>query len=305
VQFGGIYNIFIPEKKLFSELSDKSNFYALMEKSDIPYPSCISVSRGERVSLKKFEKIGFPCVVKPSDSSEYWRNKFQGMRKVYFAADYGEAIEIIKKIFDSDYGKKVIIQKKIENDNGNRVLTTVSDGSGRVVRAVYGEVILEERGITSLGNHSAIITRPLSDICFQLLEFLTKQKYSGIANFDLIASGMDEYVLELNPRQGRSCDYLRASGVNIAELIVKLSKGENISPDFSYNQIYWHHPPHKTVLNYASLKNAETAKRLFEAGREFCPYTNEFEGFARKAYTFIHNLRLKNKFKNNRTDAGK
>lgn len=298
-QLSGIYSIFIPQRDLWRALSDKSSFYSAMERAGISYPSCVSIKYGDSLSRERLCAFGFPAVLKPADSSEYWRNPFEDMKKVYFPQSYSECAWLIDKIFESGYRKSLILQKKIDAGDGNRVLTTVSDKSGRVIRAVVGDVILEERGNSSLGNHSAIVTKPLNALCFQLIDFLSKHKYTGIANFDLMFSGKEEFVLELNPRQGRSCDYLRASGVNIAELIVRASRDENIAPDFSYREIYWHHPPHATVMKYASSKNSELADRLLREGRAFTPYGNEYEGIRRSAYVFVHKKRLKNKFRRN------
>ena len=172
----------------------------------------------------------------------------------------------------------------------------MSDSRGRVVRAVLGEVILEERDAVGIGNYSAIITRPLNALCFQLIEFLTKTGYKGIANFDIIATDKEEFVLELNTRQGRSCDYLRASGINIAELIVKSSKGEPISADFSYKQIYWHHPSHATVMKYGNKEGVEIAQRLLKEGKDFSPYRNRYEGWKRGAHLFMRNSNLVSRF---------
>lgn len=288
----GIYNVHIPEINIWRKLSDKCDFYSLMKKAGIKYPRFVSFDRQEAVTDKKLTEIPYPAVLKPSDSTEYWKYPFPDMQKIYFPKNSGEAAGLIYKIFEFGYGKRIILQEHVGACNGNRVLTTFSDKRGRVVRAVLGEVILEERGKTSFGNHSAIITVPLDKISFELIDFLNKIEYKGFANFDIMADARDKYVLEVNTRQGRSCDYLRAAGVNIAELLVKNAYGEELEPSFLYKEIYWHYPPHKSVIRYSDGGGVEKAQRLYRDGKSHSPYDNAFEGLARRLYVTLHNVRL-------------
>lgn len=287
-----LYRIHIPELNMWRTLSDKSEFYKLMKKEKLPYPDCVSFSDINDVTEEKLSDFTYPAVMKPSDSTEYWQNPFDDMQKVYFPKSSTAAKETAYKIFASGYSKSVILQKLVGSKNGNRVLTTVSDNKGRVIRAVLGDVILEEVGKTSFGNHAAIISIPLDEISFRLIDFLDKISYRGIANFDIMTDGREKYVLEINTRQGRSCDYMRAAGVNIAELFVKIARGENVQPDFFYKEIYWHYPPHKSVMEHAGEAGKEKAERFFREGKSSTPYTNSFEGIKRRAYVAIHNMRL-------------
>lgn len=294
-----LYNIQIPNKNIWQNLSDKCGFYEAAKKAELPYPEYVSFEYGEKITDKKIAGVQYPAVLKPSDSIEYWNNPFQNMRKVYFPESRYEAEKTIEKIFASGYRKRIIVQKKIGSNYTNKVLTTFSDSNGRVVRCVYGDVALEEIGKTSFGNHSAIITVPLDEICFKLIDFLNVIKYSGFANFDIMTDGNEKYVLEINMRQGRSCDYLRAAGVNIAELLVRNARRENIEPDFSYKEIYWHYPPHKSVIKYSDAKNADRAEKFANEGRDYSPYDNSFEGITRRLYVMVHNIRLSNSIKSN------
>lgn len=288
----GLYRIDIPQIDLWRRLSDKASFYKLLSDVGIPYPDCVVFTSKEDITEEKLGIMEYPAVLKPSDSAEYWRYPFPDMRKVYFPKNKETAKRIAEQIFDSGYSKAVILQKKIGSRESNRVLTTYSDKSGRVVRAVLGEVVLEECGKTSYGNHSAIITRPPDEICFALIELLNTVGYCGFANFDIMADGNEKYVLEINTRQGRSCDYLRAAGVNIAKLVVENAGEGNISPSFSYKEIYWHYPPHSTVMEYCSKDSRDMIKSIHKRGDGYTPYINGYERLLRRAYVAVHNRRL-------------
>ena len=287
-----IYRIYLPRIDLWQRLTDKSDFYSLMSENGIAYPPSVTFSCGDEEDNEKLFAFDYPTVLKPADSAEYWKNPFLGMQKVYFPERAEDAKAIMKQIFDSGYRKRIILQKKIGDSGKNGVLTTFSDKSGKVVRAVYGEVILEECGKTSYGNHAAIITKPLDKTAFAVIDFLNSVGYNGFANIDIMTDGTKKYVLELNARQGRSCDYLRAAGVNIAELIVKNAISHTLSPSFVYKEAYWHYPPHEVVMRFASELHRKKAEEFFDVGNEYSPYKNEYEGIRGRIYAKIHGLRL-------------
>ncbi len=286
------YRFLIPEREHFEMLSDKASFAEKISEFGIPHPEYVTFSSCEEISSERLEAIPHPAVVKASSSTEYYKHPFDGMKKVYFTDTYDESRAVIKRIFSSGYDRKVILQRRIGSDNKNRVMTTFSDKYGQVVRAVLGDVILEEVGKSSFGNHSAIITRPLDRLAFSLIDFLNGIKYKGFANFDIMCDADKQYVLEMNLRQGRSCDHLRGAGMNIARLLVDAAYGNRIQADFRTSEIYWHYPPHKTVMRLASPENARLAERLRRRGREYTPYKNHYEGARGHIYAFIHGARL-------------
>ncbi len=294
-----MYVSLLPEDKVRERVRDKISFYELLAENKLPYPEYVAVYKGDSYKAK-MENFSFPAVIKPSDSREYWKHKFHGMKKVYFPESEKEAIEVIEKIFASGYEKGIVLQKKVGKESPDMsVLTTYSDRTGRVVRAVFGRVILEERGKTSCGNYSAIITEPLTPLCKRLIDLLDKIGYTGFANFDIISDGEAEYILEVNMRQGRSCDYLRAAGVNIAELMISDLEGEKIKKSFEYGKIYWHYPPHSIVLKKAEKEKALLAERMRKSGASCAPLYYEADFRAnplRRAYVAYHDRRLAARF---------
>ncbi len=291
----GFYNISLPETRLWKKLKDKKVFYSMLAEDGIPYPSSAFLNGNTKIDKKDLTGLTFPLVLKPSDSAEYWLHPFSDMRKVYFPKSRWEAMQIAEKIFSSGYTGDIILQRLIEGGT-IRVFTTYSNKEGRVVAGVLGEVVLEEKGMTSYGNHSAIITLPTDALCDRLVEFLNRKKYVGFANFDIIVNDTGSYVLEINTRQGRSCDYLRGAGINLAELIVEGGKPNNTG--FLYNEIYWHYYPHKTVLRYCdNTSKVEAINTLYNTDREFSPYKNSYGGIMQKYYAIIHSHRLKRQAK--------
>ena len=168
------YFFHIPDFKIWRAVTDKASFIKLLDKYGIPRPKT-EVFESQMKNLDvRCKNMRPPFVVKPSDSSLYWRNRFEGMKKVYFAHSLDEAGKIGEKIFSSGYTGKILVQEKIgahdiESEPIASVVTVYLGSDSKVKRAVLGDVLLEEKGITSRGNYSAIVTRPLDSISKKLL----------------------------------------------------------------------------------------------------------------------------------------
>ena len=293
----------VPSFECWRTVSDKASFAALMEKFGIPHPVTAVIDRGTESVEETCGSIKPPFVVKPSDSTEYWRHPFNGMRKTYFAYTLSEARDITRKIFGSGYNGKVIVQEffggSVVDGASASVLTTYSDSSGHVVRAVLGDVLLEDRTATATGNYSAIVTRALDGISRSLIGMLESIGYTGFANFDILHCGKKSVCLELNPRQGRSFDYIRIAGMSAARLLVTEMNGGVHGKKFEYGDGVWSAVPWRTLKAYAKDRDLyERAEALKRAGMLFSPYKHKYgEGIKRKLYVAVHLRRESNKYK--------
>lgn len=299
----GSYYFHIPDFEIWKTASDKASFTKIMDKYGIEHPKTEIFDEKLEGLERRCADMKPPFVLKPSDSSEYWRNKFDGMKKVYFPDSLDEARRIAKIIYGSGYSGKILLQEYVGNKAGGSsaasVLTVFCDDSGSVRRAVLGDVLLEELGGTARGNYSAIVTRELDSISYKIIAMLEGIGYTGIANFDILRDGERSYCLELNPRQGRSFDYLRASGVNIAELLLMQMRGEEITRDFKYPSGFWRSVSKKTVMKHAADRGLlKTALQLEKRGRYKTPYDLRGDrGFARRLYVAVHLLREGRRYK--------
>ena len=298
--FPDYYSSYLPRHELRFKLRNKSSFYALLEKYGVPYPESFDVTYTNR-KKEIIKAVSYPVVVKPADSAEYWKYcSFPGMKKVYFPKDSYDAVNICEKIYEGGYRGRIVLQKRIMNPKLS--VLTVFFQDGRAVRAAYGRVILEETGATSHGNHAAIITAPTTPLCKSLMNTFEHIGYSGFANFDIISDGKEEFVLEVNLRQGRSCDYMRAAGINIAELITKTANGEKIEKSLECGKVYWHYPPHSAVRLLAENSDTREAEALMKSGFAHSPlsyFPDTKNSKLRRAYVAIHARRLEKSFMKN------
>ena len=275
----------------------------ILDEYAVPHPKTALIDALTDSPERECRGMKPPFVVKPSSSSVYWRFPFENMKKVYFAYTLAEASRICRRIFESGYSERVLIQEFIGSSPSvgaeSSVLTTFSDSNGTVLRAVLGDVLVEERGDTSFGNYSAIATRALDEVSYKIIRMLEGIKYTGIANFDILRSGERCYCLELNPRQGRSCDYLRCAGVNLAELLVGEMMGLPEEKRYTYTDGVWSAVPWSTVRaccrDKALLRRAELLRKR---GDIISPYRHTSpESLKRRIYTMIHKRRAAEKIK--------
>ena len=197
-----------------------------------------------------------------------------------------------KKIYDSGYPGKIIIQERIFDDfkDGyitepiSSVLTTYSNREGKVVRAVLGDVLLEEKSQTARGNYSSIITKPIDSFSKKIIAMLDKLGYIGIANFDILNFKGKQICLELNAR---------AAGVNLASMLIKDMSGIFTEKTYEYKEILWTAAPIKCLNGEAIEKRLlPRAKTVFLKNGYSSPFDSELDrGIIRRIYLLVHEMR--------------
>ena len=290
----GRFTAFLPPPSLFHSLSDKSSFLTLLDRFGVPHPKTVVFSFS---SLKREAfacDIPYPAVLKPADSTAYWAHPFPGMQKVWYPATPAEAYDVAMRIYTSGYGGKLLLQEKI-HATAAATLTVLADGRGEVVRAVRGRVLLEETAPTAAGNYSALVSAPLDDVSRRLIAFLRGVGYRGIGNFDILYDGERPFVLEMNPRQGRSCDFLRAAGVDLSGFLIRAAQGVPMRPSFSYPTVYWRCVKDAAVRRYAKDRTLlAEAEELRKCGFAFSPFHTDADlrfNPVRRLYVALHEIR--------------
>lgn len=292
------YKFLIPSDEHIKALTSKAEFYRTLSRFGIDFPSFSELSEGDNYA-KKLSHFEYPAVLKPSVSAEYWRHPFPDMQKVYYPKNKDEAGALVAEMRYYGYREGIILQRFIENSE-IYVYTALFNKRSERDFGVFGKVVLEERGKTSAGNHSAIITKPRCEFTDKLDNMLTRLGYVGFANFDILKSGDKYFVLELNARQGRSCDYVLSSGINIAKRLLHsigvLNEGE--APE--YKEVFWHYPPRKVALKYMTPSDREEAlsKGAGKSSVSAVLYRKDLIfNLPRASYVLIHGTRVRRKFK--------
>ena len=291
------FKFLIPAPEHFALSANKESFYSLLSKHGTPYPECVVFDKKDcfenKIDFKS--SVSYPAVLKPSSSTSYWKHPFPNMKKVYFPKNSAEAEEIANRIFLSGYDDRLILQRRIVSEPPESAVLTVFCNREGAKGAVLARVLLEENAPRAKGNYSALITFPLDSICYKLIRLLEGIGYIGIANFDILYDKMGAYVLEMNARQGRSGDYVRAAGLHLSDFLVGTLLGGEVREKFHYPHVYWRCVSDRTVRAYAEnadmLREAEELKKF---GYAFSPFEYEADlklNPVRRLYVSVHSVR--------------
>lgn len=255
---------------LMEDITLKEHFYRYCDEYKIPYPETVIYEKGQELKIP----FKYPVIIKPSSSILYWKYPFEGMKKVYRAASFEDAKNIIDDIYGAGYPEKLIIQDFIPGDDQMMyTMTCYSDNGGRVRMMCLGHVLLEEHTPKGLGNHAAIITTQNDRLSAKLKTFLEGIKYVGFSNFDVKYDTRDgEYkVFEINIRQGRSNYYVTAAGDNIARCVVedRVIGSAYTGCHVNANTIYWRYVPDNVVYKFCSPENIAKVRECIADDRAF------------------------------------
>ncbi len=265
------------DESLVDILSNKASFYEnICEKYGIPHPATRILSTVTHAGDLSDGTLGFsyPIIIKPASSVEYWKNPFDGMKKVYISDSPEASEKIISEIYASGYSDKLILQEFIPGgDSSMRVFTAFSDSCGRVRAMCLGHTMVEEHTPKGLGNHAAIVTEDTAafPLTMKLKAMLEDMKYTGFSNFDIkyTGTGDDFRVFEINLRQGRSNMYMTAAGLNIAKLATEVYDSDGDDCTFCTNEHFWHHVPKSVAYKFTEDKDlVAKAKSLAAQGKE-------------------------------------
>ena len=217
-------NFIIPyiDRPLMESLIKKEKFYEMCEKYKIPYPKTFIYKKemGTHYALA----FGFPMVLKPSNSVDYFAHEFPTQNKVYIIKSQAELDSTIKQIYDAGYSDTLILQDFIPGDDSYmRVMTCYSDEHGKVKLMSLGHTMLEEHTPHGIGNHAVVMNEVNEELSNLLKNFLESIHYTGFSNFDIKYDERDNTykIFEINLRQGRSNYYVTGAGYNLAKYVVE------------------------------------------------------------------------------------
>ena len=269
--FPDYYISYLPERDVRYVLRDKSLFYKMLKEEEILYPKTKVIGYGDEIAVKAAD-FSYPAVIKPSDSTHYLRYcPSKKMKKVYYPTSAEDAHNYCERLYGEGYRSGIILQEKIAGQGVKKTVLTVFFSNGVALRAVYGKVILFYTGATISADRAAIITEGLSPTSKKLIRLFERLGYSGFANFDMISLGDCEYVLDVSTGQGGCCDYMRAAGVNMAELLTNAVNCEAIEKELECAKVYWHYLSHYTVSALASYADRKEAEELLSVGLASSP----------------------------------
>ncbi len=267
---GLVANKFI-SPELLDTLDTKDKFYALCEKYGMDYPKTYVALPEDRIDAVNKLPFDFPIVVKPENSNayEYLHCEFEGKKKVFFFYDKESYVKVMGSMNDSGYNGKLIIQEFIKGDDSDmRVMNSYSDSQGKVRLMCLGQPILEEYHPKTLGNYAAIISRGDEELYKKIKSFLENIGYIGFSNIDMKydRDRKKYYMMEINPRPGRSSFFVRSAGHNMMKYLVEDTVfNKEYSCTFNQNASLWANAPKSVIFKYVDDKSlTDEARQLIK-----------------------------------------
>ncbi len=265
---GLIENKFI-SPELLDTLDTKDKFYALCEKHGMDYPQTYVALPDDRIAAVDKLTFDFPIVVKPENSNayEYLHCEFEGKKKVFFFYDRDSYVKVMESMNKSGYNGKIIIQEFIEgDDSAMRVMNSYSDSNGKVRLMCLGQPVLEEYHPKTLGNYAAIVSRNDEALYKKIKKFLEDIGYIGFSNIDMKYDEKRKkyYMMEINPRPGRSSFFVRAAGHNLMRTLVE---DAILHAEYSCvqneNEALWANVPKCVVFKYVDDEKLKAEMKTF------------------------------------------
>lgn len=234
----------VPTKKNIDEMLKKEDFYAQLEKHNIPYPKTLVCDDSIDVNDVK---LMFPVVLKFDNSAMYMANSLHELSKVYFIYSKEELAKILNDVKKSKYTDKIILQEFIPGEPSKTYsLNAFSDSEGKVRMMALGRVFAYDIDPSRIGNNWAIKTLGNMEVFKEFERFLNNTGYKGFSNFDLKFDPRDNLFkpLEINIRFPASMGFLDAGGVNFVDFYIRdLMK-------IPYNEeVYYHETNEKIWLD--------------------------------------------------------
>lgn len=257
-------NYIIPyiDQDLMETLIKKEAFYEMCEKHGISYPKTF-IYRQEMGNNFTVD-FGFPMILKPSNSVDYFAHEFPTQNKVYTIKSREELEQVIHDIYEAGYSDTLILQDFIPGDDTYmHVMTCYSDQNGKVKLMCLGHTMLEEHTPHGIGNHAVIINEHNEALANQLKEFLESIHYVGFSNFDIKYDERNGTynVFEINLRQGRSNFYVTGAGYNLAKHLVEdVIYGNDTGFTIANKEHLWSMIPLKIAYTY--VKNPEYVQKM-------------------------------------------
>ena len=253
---------------VLTELENKARFYALCERTGVPYPKTVRIDSPQVPELP----FPFPVAVKPTNAALYREHPFEGQKKAFIINDEPMLAETLRRIYASGYDEGLVIQDFIPGGDENmRVLNGYVRSDGSVSLLSLGHPILEDCAPMRIGNYAAIVSYGDEQVYQTVERLLQHVNYFGYFNIDMKFDERDGNfkLLDFNPRQGRSSFFTTLSGHNLARQAVEdVVEGKREAPVHATEEVLWVGVPKTIVRRYAAEGPAKDwAMRLMREGR--------------------------------------
>ena len=279
-------------------VTTKEGFDALCAEHGVPTPATAVVRLGDDAPAAALAAgVGYPAIVKASDSVAWHDVEFPGQKKVHTVASAEELARLVADAEAAGYAAGFVVQDLIPGpDSGMHLVTFFADKAGNVRFGAAGRVVVEEHAPGALGNSAAIVSGAYPEIVETGRRVLQDLGWRGFAMFDLKYDPRDGSYryFELNPRLGRNHFYITAAGNNVARFYVEEFLEDGLRQDEAFVHATREHLysvlPKSLLRRYVPADLQATIKRLLKRGGHSHPLVYRAETHPRRWFYIAASL---------------
>ena len=232
---------YLPSLKCF-EMREKKKLAEFSEFLGVKHPKTIEVFSVDEL-IKALNEFSFPVMIK----GNYY--------KAYKALNLEEAIEYFYSI-SNEWGFPILVQEVVSGVEVNYI----GVGDGEKLIAGVG---MKKLMTTHLGKVWSAVTIKNDALIEVSKKFVEKSGWRGAFEFEAISNGKDIYLIEINPRFPAWVYFATSIGVNLPEIILKLSQGEKIEPNLDYpTEKMYVRFTEETVVDFKEFSEFSAKKEL-------------------------------------------
>lgn len=280
------YAIPYPSVELFERVTHKAEFRQVVAEAGLAHPRTVAHVVGrdaaDRTDATTWD---YPLMVKPDNATAWHQVSFAGQHKVHKVDSVTELHELLTTIEAAGYTDSLVLQQYIPGgDEQLRVVMTYSDDTGRTRLACCAAVVVEEHTPSALGNAAGLVSITDDILAEQAAHLLDTLGWTGWATFDVKVDPRDgtHYILEVNPRMGRSNYLITASGLNPYRYLLPWVDGEPLPLGPEVQQVerevlYTLLPPPLLLRWVTQPERRRQVLRCLRRGRVVHPLVARFE----------------------------
>lgn len=207
--------LFLPDKQGL-KMRDKTMLKETLNESDVLLPETYIIQDSTAIA-QIAEKIGFPMYVKGI------------FYEAYFARTLQEAIGYFYYLAGK-WGIPIILQQSI---SGEEINTCAFSRNGKII----SHVVMKKMYVTDKGKAWAGVTIKNPDVSKMSEKILQKIGWNGGCELEYIMENKTGkiYLLEINPRFPAWVYLTTAAGLNLPDMLLRASLGEDTPVTHSYN----------------------------------------------------------------------
>lgn len=263
------FTVLVPPGESVRAVEDKARLAGLAAASGLATPRERVIDFADLDAWRaRAQEIQAPWILKPATTGNYETLSFPGKLKVYVVPDAAALEHVLDRIAAAGFQGQMLLQELIPGDDTCGYVTTVYvDQAGQPTLTATARMLLAIHTPNLLGNMAIGIVKWYPQIAEKVSALLTGAGYRGFATVDVKVDPRDgtPYLLDINPRSGRSNYFINIGGINPVEVALDDSHGVARAPQHTTREGVFRIAPlfllRRYVKDPALLAEVDRAKR--------------------------------------------